>query len=56
LSVELLILAPIRRTRSPCCARKRPTHRRAAEQRDERTPFQLTELHAATQPGESATA
>jgi hypothetical protein len=31
-------------------------HRRASKQRDEVAPFQLTELHAATQPGESATA
>jgi hypothetical protein len=31
-------------------------HHRASKQRDEVAPFQLTELHAATQPGESATA
>jgi hypothetical protein len=31
-------------------------HRRASKQREEVAPCQLTELHAATQPGESVTA
>jgi hypothetical protein len=38
---------PMRRTRSPCCARgERPRSRRAAEQRDEVAASQFIELHS----------